>query len=37
MKKVAAWIARVFREGEAAVPAVRSEVEALMAGYPLYV
>ena len=37
MKKVAAWIARVFREGEAAVPAVREEVEALMAGYPLYV
>ena len=37
MKKVAGWIARVLREGEAAVPAVRAEVEALMANYPLYV
>ena len=36
MAKVARWIARVLREGEAAVPAVRSEVEALMANYPLY-
>ena len=36
MKKVASWIVRILREGEAAVPAVRAEVEALMAGYPLY-
>ncbi len=34
--QVARWIARVLREGEAAVPAVRSEVEALMVNYPLY-
>ncbi len=36
MIKVAQWIARVFREGEAAVPAVKAEVEALMTNYPLY-
>ena len=36
MEKVAGWIARILREGEGAVPSVRSEVEALMAGYPLY-
>ena len=36
MAQVARWIATVLREGEAAVPAVRSEVEALMANYPLY-
>ena len=36
MAKIAAWIARVVREQEAAVPAVKAEVEALMAGYPLY-
>ncbi len=36
MEKVAAWIARVLREGEAAVPVVRAQVEELMAGYPLY-
>ena len=36
MKQVADWITRVLREGEAAVPSVRKEVEALMAGYPLY-
>ena len=36
MIKVAQWIARVFKEGEAAVPAVKAEVEALMANYPLY-
>ena len=36
MAKVAGWIARVVREGDAAVPAVRAEVEALMANYPLY-
>ena len=37
MKQVADWITRVLREGEAAVPSVRKEVEALMANYPLYV
>ena len=36
MKQVANWITRVLREGEAAVPSVRKEVEALMANYPLY-
>ncbi len=36
MAQVARWIAKVLREGEAAVPAVRKEVEALMANYPLY-
>ena len=36
MKKVAQWIAQILREGEAAVPGVRAQVEALMAGYPLY-
>ncbi len=36
MAQVARWIAKVFREGEAAVPAVRKKVEALMANYPLY-
>ena len=36
MAKIAAWIARVVREGEAAVPQVKAEVEALMANYPLY-
>jgi len=36
MEKIAGWIARILREGEAAVPAVRAEVEALMAHYPLY-
>ena len=36
MVRIAQWIARVFREGEAGVPAVRAEVEALMANYPLY-
>ena len=34
--QVARWIAKVLREGETAVPAIRAEVEALMAGYPLY-
>ena len=37
MKQVARWIARVLREGETAVPEIRVQVEALMAGYPLYV
>lgn len=36
MEKVAAWIARVVREGEAAVPAVKAEVEAFMKDFPLY-
>ena len=36
MKKVAGWIARILREGEAAVPAVKTQVEEMMAGYPLY-
>ena len=36
MEKIAAWIARVVREGEAAVPEVKAQVETLMAGYPLY-
>ena len=36
MAQVARWITKVLREGEAAVPAVRSEVETLMANYPLY-
>ena len=36
MERIAAWIARVVREGEAAVPQVRAEVEAFMKGFPLY-
>ena len=36
MAKVAGWIARVLREGEAAVPEIKEQVEAMMAGYPLY-
>ena len=36
MAQVARWIARVLRDGEAAVPSVRREVEALMVNYPLY-
>ena len=36
MEKIAAWIARILREGEAAVPEVKAQVEALMAHYPLY-
>ena len=34
MEKIAGWIAKVLREGEAAVP--RAEVEELMKHYPLY-
>jgi glycine hydroxymethyltransferase len=37
MTKVAGWIARVLREGEAAVPEIKTQVEKMMAGYPLYV
>ena len=36
MKKVAGWIAKILREGESAVAGVKAQVEALMAGYPLY-
>jgi len=36
MTKVAGWIARVLREGESAVPEIKRQVEAMMAGYPLY-
>ncbi len=36
MVRVASWIARVVREGEQAVPAVKAEVEAFMANFPLY-
>ena len=36
MEKIASWIARILREGESAVPAVKSQVESLMSGYPLY-
>lgn len=37
MVMIAKWIARVVKEGEAAVPAVKTEVEALMKQFPLYV
>ena len=36
MKQVAGWITRILREGEAAVPSVKAQVEALMVNYPLY-
>ena len=36
MSSIAGWIARIVREGEAAVPEVKAQVEALMSGYPLY-
>ena len=36
MSKVAGWIARILREGEAVVPEIKAQVEAMMAGYPLY-
>ena len=36
MAKVAGWIARILREGEAAVPEIKAQVEDMMAGYPLY-
>ncbi len=36
MVMIAGWIARIVREGEAAVPAVKAEVEALMKNFPLY-
>ncbi len=37
MAKVASWIAKILREGEAAVPEVRMQVEDLMSHFPLYV
>ncbi len=36
MVMIANWIARVVKEGEAAVPGVKAEVEALMKNFPLY-
>jgi len=36
MAQVASWIARVLREGEAAVPAIKAAVTDLMKNYPLY-
>ncbi len=36
MVMIAKWIARIVNEGEAAVPAVKAEVEALMKHFPLY-
>ena len=36
MMQVAGWITRVLREGESAVPEIRAQVEAMMAGFPLY-
>ncbi len=35
-RQVARWISRVLHEGEACLPQVKAEVEALMARYPLY-
>lgn len=36
MAQIAAWIARVVRQGEAAVPEVKAQVEAFMQRFPLY-
>ena len=36
MVMIAKWIARIVNEGEAAVPSVKGEVEALMKNFPLY-
>ncbi len=36
MAQIAKWIARIVHEGEAAVPQVKAEVEALMVNFPLY-
>ena len=36
MRKIAQMIARIIREGERAVPAVKAEVLALCEGFPLY-
>ena len=36
MRKIAQWIARVVREGEAALPQVKEEVLSLCERFPLY-
>ena len=36
MELIAGWIARILKEGEAAVPAVKAEVAKLTEKYPLY-
>ncbi len=36
MERIAGWLARVVREGDAAIPAVKEEVAAFMANFPLY-
>ena len=36
MERIAGWIARVVREGDAAIPTVKEEVAAFMASFPLY-
>lgn len=36
MEKIAAWIARILREGEKACTPVKEEVKAFMQGFPLY-
>ncbi len=36
MEKIAGWIARIIREGEAAVEDVKAQVLSLCANYPLY-
>lgn len=36
MTSIASWITRILREGEAALPSVKSEVIALCRQYPLY-
>lgn len=36
MKRVVDWMMRIIREGEAACPSVKAEVERFMRGFPLY-
>ena len=36
MEKIAHWIGQIVREGEAVVPTIKAEVEALMKNFPLY-
>ncbi|MBQ6803307.1 MAG: serine hydroxymethyltransferase, partial [Clostridia bacterium] len=36
MELIAGWIARILKEGESAVPAVKAEVAKLTEKYPLY-
>ena len=36
MARIAEWIARLTREGDAAVDAVRAEVEEMTRAFPLY-